>query len=203
MNPFTHKSKVVAIPLDSSLVEAQNREIGTELVRQRNKLLSFIRKRVPDSDEAEDILQDVFYQFIESYRLMKPVEQAGAWLFRVARNKITDRFRKKKPERLELIAGGRDENNEPLLLADLLPSDTDSPETKMMNEMLMEELTGALDQLPIEQKEVFIQHEVEGKSFQEIADETGTSINTLLSRKRYAVIILREKLQNVYKEFMS
>lgn len=203
MKQFSNKSKAIAIPLETSMVEAQNHEIGNELLRQRNKLLSFIQKRVPDRDEAEDILQDVFYQFIESYRLMKPVEQAGAWLYRVARNRITDRFRKKKPERLGALAGGRDENDEPLLLADLLPTDLDSPETKMMNEMLMEELTDALDQLPKAQKEIFIQHEIEGKSFAEIAEETGESINTLLSRKRYAVIFLREKLKNVYNEFMN
>lgn len=203
MKNFNNKSKAIAIPLDSSMVEAQNNEIGNELLRQRNKLLSFIQKRVPDRDEAEDILQDVFYQFIESYRLMKPVEQAGAWLYRVARNRITDRFRKKKPERFSTLEGGRDENDEPLLLADLLPTDLDSPDTKMMNEMLMEELTDALEQLPKAQKEIFIQHEVEGKSFAEIAEETGESINTLLSRKRYAVIFLREKLKNVYTEFMN
>lgn len=203
MKNFNNKSKAIAIPLESSMVEAQNHEIGNELLRQRNKLLSFIQKRVPDRDEAEDILQDVFYQFIESYRLMKPVEQAGAWLYRVARNRITDKFRKKKPERFGTLAGGRDENDEPLLLADLLPTDLDSPETKMMNEMLMEELTDALEQLPIAQKEIFIQHEIEGKSFAEIAEETGESINTLLSRKRYAVIFLREKLKNVYAEFMN
>ena len=203
INNFSNKSKAIAIPIDSSLLESQNQEIGNELIRQRNKLLSFIQKRVPDRDEAEDILQDVFYQFIESYRLMKPVEQAGAWLFRVARNRITDRFRKKKPERFSNLVGGRDENDEPLLLSDLLPTDLDSPDTKMMNEMLMEELTDALEQLPKAQKEIFIQHEVEGKSFAEIAKETGESINTLLSRKRYAVIFLREKLKNVYAEFMN
>jgi RNA polymerase sigma factor (sigma-70 family) len=200
---FSNKSKAIAIPLETSMVEAQNNEIGNELLRQRNKLLSFIQKRVPDRDEAEDILQDVFYQFIESYRLMKPVEQAGAWLYRVARNRITDRFRKKKPERFSTLAGGRDENDEPLMLADLLPTDLDSPETKIMNEMLMEELTDALEQLPKAQKEIFIQHEVEGKSFAEISKETGESINTLLSRKRYAIIFLREKLKNVYTEFMN
>lgn len=204
MKPFNqNKAKAIVIPLDVSMVESQNSEIGNELISQRNKLLNFIQKRVPEREEAEDILQDVFYQFIETYRMMKPVEQVGAWLFKVARNKITDRFRKKKPERLDILSNGRDENDEPLLLADLLPSHSDSAETQMMNELLMEAVTDALEQLPKNQKEVFILHEIEGKSFNEIAEITDESINTLLSRKRYAVIFLREKLKNVYQEMIS
>lgn len=204
MNKFTqNKAKAIAIPLNASIVEEQNNEIGNELIRQRNKLLNFIQKRVPEREEAEDILQDVFYQFIETYRMMKPVEQAGAWLFRVARNRITDRFRKKKPERLDIISKGRDENDEPLLLSDLLPSSTDSADAQMMNKLLMEEVAQALDELPKEQKEVFVLHEIEGKSFNEIAEITGASINTLLSRKRYAVITLREKLKELYSEMIQ
>lgn len=199
MKRFENKTKAIAIPMHASLPE-QNQAIGNELIRQRNKLLSFIRKRVPDQEEAEDILQDVFYQFIESYRLMKPVEQAGAWLFRVARNRITDRFRKKKPENLGNLSGGRDENGDPLLLSEILSANEVSADAKMMNDLVRQKINTALNALPKEQKEIFVQHEIEGKSFQEIADETGLSINTLLSRKRYAVLSLKEKLKPLYEE---
>jgi len=152
---------------------------------------------VADPWAAEDILQDVFYELVAAYRLMQPVEQVGAWLFRVARNRITDFFRKKKPEPLD--DAGRD--GEAFALEDLLPSPEAGPEAVYARSVLLEELDAALDELPEEQREVFIAHELEGRSFKDLAAETGLSVNTLLSRKHYAVLHLRERLQDIYDEF--
>ena len=168
--------------------------------REQSRLRSFIRRRVLDPRDAEDILQDVFYELIQTYRIMKPVEQVTAWLYRVARNRITDLFRKKTPERFgDTISATEDE--ERLQLEDLLPSSDAGPEALYARRVLIEELELAIEELPAEQREVFVAHEFEGRSFKEMAAETGVSVNTLLSRKRYAVLQLRERLQDIYDEF--
>jgi RNA polymerase sigma factor (sigma-70 family) len=178
----------------------QNRSISEVIQRERQRLLQFIRKRVDDQGDAEDILQDVFYELTEAYRLMKPVEQAGAWLYRVARNRIIDRFRKKRPEAFgERGIGASDEKT--LRFEDLLPSPDAGPEAAYARSVLLEELDAALEELPEEQREVFIAHEIEGRSFKQLAETSGVSINTLLSRKRYAVLHLRRRLQAIYEEF--
>ena len=164
------------------------------------RLSNFIRRRVGDQGDAEDILQDVFYELIEAYRLMKPIEQVGAWLFRVARNRITDRFRKHRIEVVQgRISGG--ENDDAIRLVDLLPSPEAGPEAAYARSVLLEELEDALGELPEEQRAVFIAHEIEGRSFKELAAESGVSVNTLLSRKRYAVLHRRRRLQAIYDEF--
>jgi RNA polymerase sigma factor (sigma-70 family) len=177
----------------------QDRHISEAVEQQRGRLRNFIRSRVPDPIDAEDILQDVFYELVVAYRLAKPIEQLGAWLFRVARNRIIDRFRKQKPE--ESSAGGRAADEDTLSLEELLPSPDASPEAVFVRNVLMDEIGEALSELPPEQREVFIANEIEGRTFAEIAGETGTSINTLLSRKRYAVLHLRRHLREIYEDF--
>jgi len=181
------------------MTSEQDQRITETIVRERGRLWNFIR-RIDDEGDAEDVLQEVFYELVEAYRLMKPVEQVGAWLFRVARNRITDLFRKKKPEPLSQSLR-TDENDEPLFLEDLLPSKDAGPDAVFARGLLIEELEAALDELPEEQREVFIAHEIEGRSFKELANETGLSVNTLLSRKHYAVLHLRQRLQAIYDEF--
>jgi len=181
----------------------QDERISEAVERERGRLRNFIRRRVRDEADAEDILQEVFYELIETYRMMKPVEQVGAWLFRVARNRIIDLFRKRKPETLESELGGATTERETLTLEDLLPSPDAGPEAAYARSVLLEELDAALDELPEEQREVFVAHELEGRSFKELAAEAGVSINTLLSRKHYAVIHLRERLGEIYEEFRS
>jgi RNA polymerase sigma factor (sigma-70 family) len=191
---------VVASPVEQR--GEQNRRISEVIQRERRRLLNFIRKRVGDQGDAEDILQDVFYELTEAYRLMQPVEQVGAWLYRVARNRIIDRFRKRKPEaRSEIMVG----TNQPdaLLLEDLLPSPDAGPDAVYARSVLLEELEAALEDLPENQRAVFIAHEIEGRSFKQLADETGLSVNTLLSRKHYAVLHLRRRLQAIYDGFKS
>jgi RNA polymerase sigma factor (sigma-70 family) len=178
----------------------QDQRISDVVKRERARLRNFIRRRVPDSRDAEDILQDVFYELVEANRLLMPVEHVTGWLFRVARNRITDLFRKKKPESFSDTAIANDDD-ELLQLEDLLPSPADGPEALYARGVLLEELELAVDELPKEQREVFVAHELEGRSFKEMAAETGVSLNTLLSRKRYAVLHLRERLQSVYDEF--
>jgi RNA polymerase sigma factor (sigma-70 family) len=183
----------------TEMVDAQDRRISETFVREQARLRNFIRRRVPDRADAEDILQEVFYELVEAYRLMKPIEQVGAWLFRVARNRITDLFRKKKPEalpdqRVEAADG------EFLMLEDLLPSPDAGPDAVYARAVLLEEIGEALDDLPEEQREIFIAHEINGRSFKELAAETGLSVNTLLSQKHYAVIHLRELLREIYDE---
>jgi RNA polymerase sigma factor (sigma-70 family) len=179
----------------------ENQRIADVIQRERRRLFAFIRGRVADQGDAEDILQDVFYELTEAYRLMKPVEQAGAWLFRVARNRIIDRFRKQRPEAFGEVAVEND--GEMLRLEDLLPSADAGPEDTYARSVLLEELDAALEELPEEQRSVFVAHEIDGRSFKQLADETGLSINTLLSRKRYAVLHLRRRLQAIYEEFRS
>jgi len=184
-------------------IAEQNRLISEVVRREQGRLRNFVRKRVADPGLAEDILQDVFYELVETYRLMKPVEQAGAWLYRVARNRIIDFFRKKRPEAL---GSGRAEGADDegvLMLEDLLPSPDAGPEAAYARKVLLEELTAALEELPPEQRYVFLAHEIDGRSFKDLGDETGLNVNTLLSRKRYAVLHLRRRLQAIYDEFMT
>lgn len=196
--------KDITPTFDSVSTEYRDRSVQETVKRERPRLLDFIRKRIPDADDAEDILQDVFFQLLESYRLTKPVEEVTAWLFTVARNKITDRFRKKKPESLEKqLAYVNDDDGERLSLLDLLPAQTDLPEMALLRSALMDELEAALDELPPEQREVFVLHEIEGKSFNEISEMKGVGVNTLLSRKRYAVLYLRERLRDLYEELIT
>ena len=160
--------------------------------REQGRLRSFVRGRVADEGDAEDILQDVFFALVEANWLTRPVEQAGAWLFRVARNRIIDFFRKKRPVQFA------DEGIE-----DLLPSADAGPEEAYARSLLWDELEQALAELPEEQRAVFIAHEIDGRSFKEIAAETGVSVNTLLSRKRYAVLHLRDRLKDINEEIMG
>ena len=173
----------------------QDRRIAEVVQRERSRLRGFIRKRVPDPRDAEDILQDVFYELVEANRLLMPIEHIGGWLYRVARNRITDLFRKKKPEAFGEVV---DDEEEWLQLEELLPSPDAGPEAAYARGVLLDELESAIDELPEGQREVFLAHEVEGQSFKELAEETGVSINTLLSRKRYAVLHLRRRLQATY-----
>jgi RNA polymerase sigma factor (sigma-70 family) len=170
------------------------------LERYKERLASFIRRRVPDRFDAEDIFQDVLYEFLASGESDYSIEQIGAWLFRVARNRIVDFFRKKKPRRFsDLAVPGTAEDS--ASFEDLLPSGEAGPDAAYARKVLLRELVDAIEDLPADQRLVFIAHEIEGRSFKEIATETGASINTLLSRKHYAVIQLRERLQEIYREF--
>jgi RNA polymerase sigma factor (sigma-70 family) len=178
----------------------QDRRISAAVQKERVRLRNFIRKRVADEADAEDILQDVFYEFVQAYRLMKPIEQAGAWLFRVARNRIIDLYRKRKRDPLREESAA-DEDGEPLNLQALLPSPASGPEAAVVRNLLLAELDEALEELPEGQREVFIAHEIEGRSFRELAAATGLSVNTLLSRKHYAVLHLRRRLQAIHDEF--
>ena len=173
----------------------QDQRIAEVVEREQSRLRNFIRKRVADRADAEDILQDVFYELVEAYRLMKPVELVSAWLFRVARNRIIDLFRKRGPEALINDPVAIAEDGEELTLEDLLPSPDAGPEAVYARSVLLDEIEAALDELPEEQRDVFVAHELEGRSFKELAAETGLSMNTFLSRKHYAVLHLRERLQ--------
>jgi RNA polymerase sigma factor (sigma-70 family) len=180
----------------------QNRQIAAVVQRERGPLRNFVRKRVPDAGDAEDILQDVLYELVRTYRLMHPVEHASAWLYRVARNRIIDFVRKKRPEAVEdLRAPGADDDA--FTLEDLLPSPDAGPEAAYARSVLLQELNAAIEELPEEQREVFIAHEIEGRSFKELAEDTGVGLNTLLSRKRYAVLHLRRRLQAIYDEYLN
>lgn len=176
----------------------QDERIAQALEKDGSRLRSFIRNRVADGGDAEDILQEVFYELIEAYRMMKPVEQASAWMFRIARNRIIDLFRRKKSQSLQEPVTDEDES---FLLEDLLPSSDAGPEAAYVRSLLLEALDDALDELPAEQREAFIAHEWNGASFKEMSEETGVSVNTLLSRKRYAVLHLRQRLQAIYEDF--
>jgi RNA polymerase sigma factor (sigma-70 family) len=178
----------------------QDQRISEVVKREQSRLRNFIRRRVPDPRDAEDILQDVFYKLVEANRLLMPIEHVTGWLFRVARNRITDLFRKKKPESFSDTAV-RDDDDELLQLQDLLPSPDAGPAAIYARNVILDELGLALDELPMEQREVFVAHELEGRSFKEMAAESGVSVNTLLARKHYAVLHLRERLQSIYEEF--
>jgi RNA polymerase sigma factor (sigma-70 family) len=174
--------------------------ISEVVKREQSRLRAFIRRRVGDPRDAEDVLQDVFCELVEANRLLMPIEHVTGWLFRVARNRITDLFRRKKPESFG-DAAVADEDDELLPLEDLLPSRDAGPEALLARTVLLDELESAIDELPEEQREVFVAHELEGRSFKEMAARTGVSVNTLLSRKRYAVLRLRERLRGVWDEF--
>jgi RNA polymerase sigma factor (sigma-70 family) len=193
-------------PNTPTSLSAQDREIAAAVARERPRLRNFIRRRVIDQDEAEDILQDVFEELVQAWRLPDPVEQVGAWLFRVARNRIIDRFRKKKEGPLPDVVNATDaadidaaEGEYRLELA--LPSADTGPEAAYARAVLLDTLRAALDELPANQREVFIAHELDGRSFKEIAVATGVGVNTLLARKRYAVLHLRERLRSSYDGF--
>lgn len=188
-------------PTDWDIAE-QDQFIAEAIERDEPRLRNFIRRQVLDSGETEDILQEVFYELIEAYRLMKPIEQVSAWLFRVARNRITDRFRRRKQNSLSEPVLTTD-NSEAVLLEDLLPSPEAGPDAVFARNVLMEALEEALDELPPEQREVFIAHELMEMSFKDISAKTGVGVNTLLSRKRYAVLQLRQRLKTVYEDFVK
>ncbi len=179
----------------------QNRRISEVVAREQARLRRFIRQRVPDEVDAEDVFQEVFYELVDAYRLMKPVEQVGAWLFRIARNRIIDLFRNKRPAVLGNDFVLATEDGEPHQWEDLLPSPEAGPEAAYARSILLEELDAALEDLPKEQRDIFIAHEVEGQSFKDFSEATGVSVNTLLSRKRYAVLQLRRRLQAIHNEF--
>jgi RNA polymerase sigma factor (sigma-70 family) len=179
-------------------IDEQDKFIADALERDEARLRSFIRKRVIDTGDAEDVLQDVFYELIQTYRLMKPIEQVTAWMYRVARNRITDLFRKQKPASLNESSGSDEESPS---FEDLLPSEDDGPDALYARSLLLEALDEALEELPENQREIFIAHELLGKSFKELSEETGTPVNTLLSRKRYAVLHLRKRLQDLKDSF--
>ena len=179
----------------------QDERISEAIGRERPRLRNFIRRRVADPSDAEDVLQDVFYELIAAYRMMKPVEQVTAWLYRVARNRIIDLFRRKEREALRNEPATILEDGEMLQLEDLLPSADAGPDAAYARSLLLEELDAALGELPDEQREVFLAHELMGYSFKELAAETGASVNTLLSRKHYAVLHLRERLDAIHREF--
>lgn len=182
----------------NALMAEQDKRITETISQERGRLRNFIRRRVPDANEAEDILQDVFFEYVEAYRLPEPIEQVGAWLFRVARNRIIDRFRKKREVALPEMPGEEEDGH---WLEEVLPSADAGPEAAYARSVLLEELYAALEELPREQRDVFIAHELDGRSFKELAAEKSVAVNTLLARKRYAVLHLRVRLQTIYDEF--
>ncbi|HXC00848.1 MAG TPA: RNA polymerase sigma factor [Terriglobales bacterium] len=183
------------------MMAKQDDRISEAVEREQARLSNFIRRRVSDPGDAEDILQEVFYELVEAYRMMKPVEQVTAWLFRVARNRITDLFRKRQREALRREPDVLTEDGEVFQLEDLLPAPDAGPDAAYTRSVLLEELDAALEELPDEQRDVFVAHELMGYSFKEIAAQTDVSVNTLLSRKHYAVQHLRERLQAIYNDF--
>jgi len=195
------------VALAPESLERDDLRILDASARYRARLASFIRRRVPDQGEAEDILQEVFYELVAAYRLFEPVEEAGAWLFRVARNRITDFFRKKRPEALadqaHHLNPHLNEDGEPLRLEEWLPSPDAGPETAYARGVLLEEIEAALDELPPEQRDAFTAHEFEGRSFKELAAESGVSVNAMVLRKHHAVLYLRRRLQAIRDEFIE
>jgi RNA polymerase sigma factor (sigma-70 family) len=186
-------------PVSVLAMTEQDRQISQVVAEQRSRLGNFIRRRVPDPSDAEDIVQEVLYELVEANRLLMPIEHVTGWLYRVARNRITDLFRKKKPVAFsDSIV--EDESGELLRIEDLLPSPEAGPEALYFRSVLLDEMELALDELPREQRDVFVAHEIEGRSFKELSAESGVSVNTLLSRKRYAVLHLRERLRTIHDE---
>lgn len=190
-----------SMPILDQATAEQNHWITQAMERDEPRLRNYIRKHVVDLEAAEDILQDVFVELVEAYRLLKPIEQVSGWLFRVAKNRIIDRFRGRKLESLSEARYGWDDDA--VSLEDLLPSPDGGPEAAYARNLLLDEIEEALDEMPPEQRSVFIAHEWEGHSFKQLAEETGVSVNTLLSRKRYAVLHLRRRLQSIYEEFVK
>jgi RNA polymerase sigma factor (sigma-70 family) len=188
------------LAVEALISETRNAAVNEAVRSQRSRLIEFIRRRVRTDEDAEDILQDVFYQLVSSYSITEPIEKLSAWLFAVARNKIIDWYRKRKHDASKPID---DETGLPLNLEDILYDPAQEPDEVYVRSLVWTELAEALDELPEEQREVFVMHELEGKSFKEIAAITGDSVNTLLSRKRYAVLYLRENLQELYDELQQ
>jgi len=180
----------------------QDQRISEVVEREGSRLRRFIRRRIPDPTDAEDVLQDVFTRLVEANRLLMPIDHLTGWLFQVARNRIADLLRERRPERLGDPASAGEEG-EHLRIEDLLPSPDAGPEALYVRNGMLEELALAVGKLPKEQREVFVAHEVEGRSFKEIAAETGVGVNTLLSRKRRAVQHLRERLRSLYDELIK
>lgn len=180
----------------------QDQRISDVVEREQSRLRNFIGRRVPDPRDVEDILQDVFFELVEANRLLMPIEHVTGWLFRVARNRMTDLFRRRKPERFNDMAAA-EEDDERLSLEELLPSPDAGPDAIYVRNVLLAELERALEELPEEQRAVFVAHELEGRSFKEMAAQTGVNVNTLLSRKHYAVRFLRERLQGIYDDFRN
>jgi len=187
-----------ALAIDNRMAAMQNKQIDKALRENRNRLRDFIRRRIDDVNDAEDVLQDVFEEFTIASRLMEPIEQAASWLITVARNKIIDRYRKKKPDWLEEQTPPSEDDE--LFLADILPAPDDASIQNYDSQLIWTAVEEALNELPASQRDVFVMHELEGKSFNEISEATGVSVNTLLSRKRYAVLYLRDKLRYLYNE---
>ncbi|HEV3430673.1 MAG TPA: sigma-70 family RNA polymerase sigma factor [Paraburkholderia sp.] len=187
-------------PPTSQPMTDRDSEITATVVRERTRLVNFIRRRIRDQDDAEDILQDVFHEFVQAYRLPAPIEQASAWLFRAARNRIVDRFRKKKEQPLAELSGTDGDADSEYRLDLALPAQDAGPEALYARSVLLKALQDALDELPPNQREVFIAHELEGRSFKDLAASSGVTLNTLLARKRYAVLHLRARLQPIYDE---
>jgi RNA polymerase sigma factor (sigma-70 family) len=186
---------------DRLTVSAQDREIASTVQRERGRLLAFIRRRIADAAEAEDVLQDALYELVLAYRMMQPVEQAGAWLTRVARNRIIDRFRSKSRGRLTGPPATEGAEHDEAF-EDLLPAADGGAESAVMRELLLEEIEAALEELPHEQREVFVAHELDGLSFKELSARSGVSVNTLLSRKRYAVLRLQQRLRAAWDDWL-
>src|SRR5215475_3885701 len=193
--------ELLSIRRANAMTAERDRRLSEAIEQEQPRLRNFIRKRVPDVGDAEDILQEVFFELVEAYRLMKPVEQVTAWLFRVARNRIIDLFRRRQRDAARTGLSPAPAEGDSLELEQMLPSREAGPEAAYFRAALAEELDGALDELPEEQREVFIANELMGYTFQEIAKRTGVSVNTLLSRKRYAVQHLRRRLETIYDEF--
>jgi RNA polymerase sigma factor (sigma-70 family) len=185
----------------AAMTQDQNRRIAETVAREGGRLRLFIRRRLPDPRDAEDLLQDVLIEFVEEYRLMRPIEQAGAWLYRVARNRMTDWFRRRSTRRQ--VEAGAPAELEDERWEDLLPAPEDGPESRFARAVLIEEIEAALDELPEEQRQAFIAHEFEGRSFRELAEELGIGVNTLLARKHYAVRHLKQRLAAIHEEFLE
>ena len=183
-----------------TLMIEQDRQISEVIAEEQSRLRSFIRKRVPNEADVEDLLQEVFYELVAANRLLMPIEFVTGWLYRVARNRITDLFRKKRPENFT-DAVVENEEGELLRIEDLLPSLDAGPDAIYIRNVLLDELELALSEMPAEQREVFVAHEMDGLSFKELSEESGVNLNTLLSRKRYAVLYLRQRLQKIHDEF--
>jgi len=198
-HPSVYYNMDALTTLDSAMAD-QDRSITAVIERERGRLRSFIGRQVPDSGDVDDILQDVFFELVAAARLLQPIEQVGAWLFRVARNRIVDRFRRKSSAPMSLEGASAALDEDAPSLEELLPSPDAGPEALYARRLLLEELDAAIEELAAAQREVFIAHEIEGKSFRELARDTGLSINTLLARKRYAIRHLRERLQAIGQE---
>ena len=179
--------------------QTKDEALSDTINKEKGKLLTFISNRTPTIEDAEDILQDVFYELVQS----ETIENTAAWLYRVARNKITDWYRKMKPERLDDISFKGSEEEDALLLSDIIPSMETSADKQILLKLISDVLAETLEELPENQREVFVLHEIEGFSLKEIAEQTNTGIKTVISRKRYAVLFLQERLRSLYSELIN